>query len=200
MRPSSKLPEGLSRVDAGPEPSGVDGASAGSDAGAPGQGWSEAVGSGRALQVAYRFLNRRERTVSEMRLRLERESEIPAAESEAAIAELLDYGYLDDARYARVFAEDRRNLDQWGAERIARTLRERGVDRELIAAALSELSDGAEETELDRAVSLLSQRFQSGPAQPRDRDRAFGVLIRKGYDSELAADAVRAWGRGTGGR
>ena len=158
-------------------------------------GWTEDVGTGRALQIAYRFLNRRERTVAEMRIRLEREEDVPAQEREAAIAELLEYGYLNDARYARVFAEDRRNLDQWGVERISRNLRERGVDRDLIAAALAELTDASEESELDRAVALLSQRFPAGPAQPRDRDKAFGVLVRKGYDSELAADAVRAWGR-----
>lgn len=160
--------------------------------------WSEGVGTGRALQVAYRFLNRRERTVAEMRTRLEREAEIPAAEAEAAIAELLDDGYLDDARYARVFAEDRRNLDQWGVDRITRTLRERGVGRELISAALGALTDASEQTELERATALLTQRFPAGPAQPRDRDKAFGVLIRKGYDSDLSADAVRAWARGAG--
>jgi regulatory protein len=130
-----------------------------------------------------------------MRARLEREADLPLAESEAAIAELLEYGYLDDARYARVFAEDRRNLDQWGVERITRTLRERGVDRELIAAALAELSDAGQQSELDRAVKLLAQRFPTGPTVPKDRDRAFGVLIRKGYDSDLCADAVRAWAR-----
>ncbi len=160
--------------------------------------WSEGAGSGRALQVAYRFINRRERTVAEMRARLEREEEIPAAESEAAIAELLEYGYLDDARYARVFAEDRRNLDQWGVDRISRTLRERGVDRELISAALATLTDASEQTELERATALLMQRFPAGPAEPRDRDKAFGVLIRKGYDSDLSGDAIRAWARTAG--
>ncbi len=157
--------------------------------------WGDGVGTGRALQIAYRFLNRRERTVAEMRSRLEREDGIPAAETEAAIAELLEYGYLDDARYARVFAEDRRNLDHWGVDRITRTLLQRGVDRELISAALAALTDGCQQTELERATALLAQRFPAGPAAPRDRDRAFGVLIRKGYESELAADAVRAWAR-----
>ncbi len=164
------------------------------DGGGRDAGWTGEVGTGRALQIAYRFLDRRERTVAEMRIRLEREEDVPAQEVEAAIAELLEYGYLNDARYARVFAEDRRNLDQWGVERISRNLRERGIDRELIAAALTELTDASEESELDRAVALLSQRYPAGPAEPRDRDKAFGVLIRKGYDSELAGDAVRAWG------
>ncbi len=154
-----------------------------------------AVDGGRAIQIAYRFLNKRERTVAEMRDRLEREDDIGQAEIEAAIDELVGFGYLDDARYARVFAEDKRTLEQWGSERIARTLRERGVDRGLIAAALEQLGEAAEESELDRALQLLTQRFPLGPAEPRDRDRAFGVLVRKGYDTEVAADAIRAWAR-----
>ncbi|HTW13075.1 MAG TPA: RecX family transcriptional regulator [Solirubrobacteraceae bacterium] len=147
------------------------------------------------MAVAYRYLNRRERTVAEVRARLE-QAEIGAEEIEAVVGELLEFGYLDDARYARVFAQDKRTLEQWGEERIVRALRERGIDRELIAAAVGELSDSSEESELDRASALLAQRLPAGPAQPRDRDRAFGMLVRKGYDSEVAADAVRAWARG----
>ena len=157
-----------------------------------------AVDGGRALQVAYRYLNSRERTVAEMRTRLEREDDLRSEEIEATIDELVGYGYLDDARYARVFAEDKRTLEQWGSERISRTLRERGVDRALIVAALAVLQDAVQESEYDRAAALLRQRFPLGAGEPRDRDRAFGVLVRKGYDSEVAADAVRAWARGAG--
>jgi len=149
--------------------------------------------SGKGLGLAYRYLNRRERTVAEVRGRLE-QAEIGSDEIDAVVEELLEYGYLDDARYARMFAEDKRNLEQWGAERISRALRERGVDRELISEALA-LSDGQQESELERALSLLRQRLPAGPADPRDRERAFGMLVRKGYDSDVAGDAVRAWSR-----
>lgn len=131
-----------------------------------------------------------------MRARLERD-QLPTAAIESAIAELVEYGYLDDRRYARVFAEDKRNLEQWGRERIERALRERGVDQELIAAAVAE---DARASELDRACALLSKRFPLGPAEHRDRERAFGMLVRKGYDSELAADAVRSWAAGSRAR
>ena len=53
------------------------------------------------------------------------------------------------------------------------------------------------DSELERAVALLRQRFPAGPAVQRDRERAFGVLARKGYESETAADAVREWARRT---
>src|SRR5437763_9164330 len=74
-----------------------------------------------ALEVAYRQLGRRDRTVAELRWYLRRRELDPEA-IEAAIGILCDQGYLDDARYARRFAEDRRTLDAWGVERIARRL------------------------------------------------------------------------------
>jgi regulatory protein len=176
----------------------------------------EGTGSdpGRGFQVAYAYLNRRERTVAEVRSRLEK-AEIPTDEIEVILAELLEFGALDDARYAKVFTQDKRELEAWGNDRIARVLRERGVDRELVEAALAE-PDGAESVdagggpvdaadrpdwdavvdgEFARAVALLVRRFPSGPAEHRDRERAFGVLARKGYESETATDAVREWAR-----
>ncbi len=145
---------------------------------------------GKALALAYRYINSRERTVAEVRGRLER-ADLPEDQIAAAIEELVEFGYLDDVRYARVFTQDKRTLESWGNERITRGLRQRGVDPAAIQAAL------AEDGELERALTLLDRRFPSGPADVRDRERAFGVLARKGYDSELAGDAVREWARGT---
>ena len=102
-------------------------------------------------------------------------------------------GYLDDARYARTFAEDRRALDGWGAERIERRLLALGVDREHIAAALGARAGS---DELEAALELLRRRFRDTvPAGERERERALGMLVRKGYELELAYDAVRAFER-----
>jgi regulatory protein len=67
------------------------------------------------------------------------------------------------------------------------------VKRELVHEALV---SGASQTELDRALELLRRRFPSPPADRRERERALGVLLRKGYDSELALDALVAYARG----
>ena len=146
---------------------------------------------GRALELAFRYLSRRQRTVAEVRGHLEAK-EIDPATIEATVTELLEQRYLDDAQYAAVFAEDRRNLDGWGSERIARKLAQLGVDREHVAAALAG-QDAA--SELDAAVELLRRRFRVAPETERDRERALGMLVRKGYELEVAYDAVRALGR-----
>jgi regulatory protein len=144
-----------------------------------------------ALALAYRQLERRDRSEAQLRRHLAGR-ELPDATIDAAIAELARIGHVDDARFARVFAEDRRALDGWGRERIERALLAAGVDAELVAAAIG-VRDAGEE--LDAAVGLLRRRCREVPATERERERALGILVRKGYDLELAYDAVRAFER-----
>lgn len=146
--------------------------------------------------LAFRYLGRRERTVIEVRRYLDAKGIGPNA-VEDVIEELVDRGYLDDARYARVFAQDKRELEQWGSERIRRALLERGIDRDLVDDTLApnanEDEDGA--GELARALALLRTRFPGPPRDRRERERALGVLLRKGYDPELALDALSGYSR-----
>jgi regulatory protein len=145
-----------------------------------------------ALDVSFRFLGRRDRTVLEMRRFLEGKRVEPAT-IEAALASLREQGYLDDARFAQRFAADKRELEHWGAERIERRLLSLGIEPDVLEASLGSPDRDAE---LAAALEILRRRFPGLAEDPRDRSRAFGVLVRKGYDVELAADAIRAHARG----
>jgi len=141
----------------------------------------------RAVQLAYLAISTRERTVSEVRAFLERK-ELDESLIEYALADLVDSGALDDARFARLFTEDRRSIDQWGVERIDLALRRRGVPGPLIEEALADVD---RDDELSAAVELLGQKVDP-PESAKDRDRAWRILVRKGYEPELAYEAVRA--------
>ncbi|MDX6717753.1 MAG: regulatory protein [Solirubrobacteraceae bacterium] len=145
----------------------------------------------RALDLGYRHLAKRDRTQAEVRRHLSAK-ELDEASIDGAIGALVRQGYLDDGRYARAFAEDRRALDDWGPQRIERRLLALGVDPELVDQALA---DADPTGELDAAVVLLRRRCREIPATDRERERALGLLVRKGYDPELAYDAVRALAR-----
>jgi regulatory protein len=148
----------------------------------------------RAREIAFRHLARRDRTVAEVERHLAAR-DVEHATAVAVVEELLRDEYLDDARFARRFAEDRRNLDGWGAERISRRLEELGVDREQVVVALSPAV--GEPSELETAVALLRRRYGPEPlSEPRSLERALGVLVRKGYELELAHDALRVHARG----
>ena len=139
------------------------------------------------MQLAYRALSSRDRTVAEMRAWLERKRVAPEA-IEHAVRELREAGLLDDARFAERYAEDKRSLDQWGAERIQRDLLRRGIPAEIAAGVAA-----SRERDLEAAIHLLGERV-APPADDRERDKAWRLLIRKGYEPQLAYDAVRAHG------
>lgn len=145
-----------------------------------------------ALNRAYRYLAPRERSVHEMRTHLDRAG-VEADTVDEAVRILSELEYLDDARFALRFTQDKRELESWGTERIERRLAALGVDREHLRAALADDSDSG--NELDRAVNLLRRRFPKPLRDRRDRDRALGVLLRKGYEPDLALEALAGWSR-----
>jgi regulatory protein len=142
----------------------------------------------RGLEIALRALNSRERSEWELRQFLGRRQVAPAVVDDVVVAVVAE-GLVDDAGYARRFAQDRRLLDRWGNERIARDLERRGIRRELVDEAL--VGHGYEE-ELAVAVELLDRRFPLPFDTDRERDKAWRMLVRRGYEPELAYSAVRA--------
>jgi regulatory protein len=148
-----------------------------------------------ALDLAFRYLTRRDRTVLEMRRYLEGKRVEPNA-IEEALVHLQREGYLDDARFARQFAEDKRLLDEWGADRIERRLLTLGIPAPMVRDAVELRDRGGE---LEAAHALLQRRFPALGEDQRERQRAYGVLVRKGYDHELAWDAIRAHAGGYDG-
>jgi regulatory protein len=157
----------------------------------------------RALDLGYAYLNRRERTVAEVRAQLERKGVSPEL-IDPAVQTFVEQGFLDDERFARLFASDKRELEQWGRARIRRGLLTRGIDRQLAERAVGPGGGDAdpfadeEPTELERALELLRRRFPAPPRERRERDRALGVLLRKGYESEVALDALSAYAHEAG--
>ena len=89
---------------------------------------------------------------------------VEPAVADQVVTELIELGYLDDARYAVRFAEDRRRLDGWGSDRIARRLRELGIDREHIDAALADAGPGGGEGRPRSSCCAAAARSRPRPA------------------------------------
>jgi regulatory protein len=137
-----------------------------------------------ALTLALQALARKERSVAEMGVWLQGRG-VEEAEVEEVLEHLLASGALDDARFAARFAEDKRELAGWGGERIRAALAERRVPQAEIQAALA-----GDRGELERAEALVRDRgIDLG--DDRGRQRALALLMRRGYDAELAYEAVR---------
>jgi regulatory protein len=148
----------------------------------------------RAANIANHALASRERTEHEIRALLERRGCEPAAVARV-LDDLAAVGLIDDARYAARFAEDKRELAGWGSDRIARDLQRRGVEQLHVDAALAGVG---RDDELAYAVDLLCTRYREPLVDDRARNRAWQMLVRRGYEPELAYAAVRAHGHDLG--
>jgi regulatory protein len=137
----------------------------------------------KALGLALAHVNRRERSVAEVRAQLERKG-VSEPIADAVVERLVEDHVLDDARYAELFVTDKRNLEQWGSERIRRGLSEHGVEREIAERALAAADAGTGGGWPGTTDDDGGPRGELG--------RALELLRRKGYESELALDALAA--------
>lgn len=146
-----------------------------------------------ALKLSYRHLTKRDRTVSEVRAHLEKR-EVDETSIAGALAELVEFKYLDDERYAARYVEDKRRLEGWGLLRIEQGLRRTGVPREVADRAVAADPQRGDEAEL--AVEALEQRLNGrAPGDDRGRQKALRLLATKGYPLDTAYAAVRTYER-----
>lgn len=147
------------------------------------------------LAKALAAISRKDRTEREMRQWLA-DREVEPEEVERVIAFLTENLALDDRRFAFAYASDKRELSGWGRDRIRETLLRRGVDRFLTEEALNQPTGvgGEEESEVERAVRVLNEKG-ADLSDDRGRQRALGLLARRGYDAEEAYAAIRIAGR-----
>ena len=147
----------------------------------------------RALDLAYRYLGRRDRTVVEMRRHLEGKRVEPELIDEA-VAELLEQGYLDDARYAQRFAEDRRDPGRLGrrADRAAPHRGRGGPGGHRRRAR----ARSPPRTSSKRPSRCCSASCANRPPTTGSARRRSGCSSARATSLEVAYDAVRAFERG----
>ena len=143
---------------------------------------------------ALAFVAFKPRTEEQARKRL-REHGYNDALVEAGIAFLYEFDYLDDRRYARLYAEEQLRLGKKGLRRIKHDLQQRGVQPDLCDEVLRDLNTAADESEraIEAARRRLPQLKHKEPQKQRSSLHAW--LLRRGFgfdDVRLALNDVFA--------
>lgn len=100
-----------------------------------------------------------------------------------------DVGMIDDAVFARAWVTSRHHSRGLARRNLAGELRRKGVDRELVDAALAELDP---QTEAATARALVDRKLRGTVSGSPDAvfRRLVGMLARKGYPAGLAIRVV----------
>jgi len=107
-----------------------------------------------AIEAALRLLAMSQRSEKELRDRLKKRGFRKAA-LEAAVTRVREMGYLDDAAFARFFVETRQASTPRSRRALTFELGRKGVDRELAASSVEEVSDA------DAAMQAAQRRLRS---------------------------------------
>ena len=144
------------------------------------------------LAAAVRFLEARPRSTDEVRRRLlihgYRQDLV-----EGCLERLGDLGILDDEAFARSWVESRDRARPRGERALRSELAKKGIDRQVSDDVLEERLIDQPDADADAARRVLS-RHASALARMTDprarRQRAYALLARNGFDSEIAVAAI----------
>ena len=100
-------------------------------------------------------------------------------------ASSLEGGFVDDASYAHALRRRPPAARRLGLRPHRAPAARSSASRPSTSPPRSREQDRRSD-ELEAAIALLRRRVPDPPATPRERDRALGILVRKGYDLELA--------------
>jgi regulatory protein len=141
------------------------------------------------MEAAIALLARRPRSEREMRRRLA-QRRLPPTLVEDTIERLRTLNLIDDAAFARFWAETRDRTSPRGRRLVTQELRTQGVEASVAATATAELSDA------DAAYRLASRRLRglADTDYQTFRSRLGGQLQRRGFGWDVVQSTIeRCW-------
>ncbi len=142
--------------------------------------------------MCLRLLTARARTRAELAAQLIKRG-YPDDVSARVLDRLTDVGLVDDEDFAEQWVRSRRVNAGKGRRALASELRTKGIDDEVIAAALEDIDSDAERSRAEQLVAdkLRRERLTDDTDDVKVARRLVGMLARRGYGQSMAFDVVK---------
>ena len=127
--------------------------------------------------------------LQELRQKLER-ADLPEEAIERVLSALLEGRFVDEARYARAFVNDKFRFNKWGRLKINQELARKGIPSELRREAL----EGIDETAYgETLLALLREKARLTKARDGRElgQKLFRFAASRGFESGPILDALR---------
>ena len=129
----------------------------------------------KAVDKCYDLLSRRDHSVKELKTKLLRT--VDAENAEKAIQKMLDYGYLDDEKYARSLVNYLSKSKNMSYAFIKQELFKRGIPNDIASYALEDI----EIDNVSSIISLLQTKYASRLLGEDGEKKVIAALMRKGF-------------------
>lgn len=149
------------------------------------------ISADRALARLEDLCARAEHCEGELRTKL-RTWNIAAADAQRIIDSLSRRRFFDDTRYAHAFVTDKVRFARWGRLKIRMALRAKRVGDDIIDEAVSDIDEDMYAEALEAVVAAAGRRVGEEAAHTYEgRTRIFRAVVSRGFESDLAASAIR---------
>ena len=150
---------------------------------------SDATRDEQARSLCLRLLAARARTRAELAGQLARRG-YPDDVSNRVLDRLAAVGLVDDADFAEQWVRTRRRSAGKGKRALVAELRTKGVEDDVIGAALDGMGPGAERDNAAELVRMRLRRENLDGDVAKVTRRLVGMLARRGYCQTVAFDTV----------
>ncbi len=139
----------------------------------------------RTMNRAVRLLAAKPRSIAELRDRLLEKEWTNLEIVDAVIGKLKEYGYLDDAQFARDVALSKLRQKPQGKRRLQQTMSRKKLDRTTVDEAIQEAFEKIPETDLIDAAIEKRLRLKGRPETRDYKKKFYDHLLRQGFDYDL---------------
>ena len=142
----------------------------------------------KALSRTQSLCARQERCTNDLRSKM-RQWHVSTEDIDKVIKKLISDGFVNDERYANMFARDKSKLSKWGPIKITYALKTKRIPDDIIKSILSEIEPDQNDKSLYELLSKKAKTIKSKSALDlKVKLIRFGVS--RGYDYGLLSNTI----------
>lgn len=135
----------------------------------------EKINLRKALNKCADLLSRRDHSIKELKAKLLKTVDERSADK--AIQRFVDYGYLDDEKFAMSYAEYLFSSKKYSAARVKQELYAKGISPDVIQFAV----DSNNVDPKDSITKIINKSYLRKLREEKGRDKVIAALMRRGF-------------------
>ena len=143
-------------------------------------------------QKAARFCAYQERCISDVRRKLS-SLQVAGEEADTIIDELINEGFINEERFAKIFVSGKFRLKGWGRIKIYKALQAKGLQAKDINKALDEI-DETEYRQTLKSILEKKERELTEDDFAKRKQKLVNFALGRGFESEVVWEVIRELG------
>lgn len=143
----------------------------------------------QARQKALRYCAYQERCHQEVKNKLY-EYGLNSSDADELLSYLIIEGFLNEERFAKLFAGGKFRIKHWGRIKIVHALEAKGISKKCIQIGLKEIEEADYQLTLEK---LITEKLEQAETEDRfvTRNKISQSVIQKGFEPELVWKALK---------